>query len=246
MEKREGEDAEEPGERGDGPQPLNARKALYLMRGFSWVFWGLPLTLLLFFGAVEVHVLAKLRLPSYALGVLVLFTGFLNVTRAGPITPAWHGWARSGVLLSFIMLYLTPFVYWWDRAPHVRFFGANMWILLVSTMLILVVVNRLASELGLRRADTTFAIEARLCAWSVVVLMMLPFGIAIGYAYYAFKKYGVTVPTTLSMAHKEMPFWLHVFFLLPFTLTMTTVWKARERALHCMVEQGQRAESSDP
>ena len=211
--------------------PLPTKASLKLIRGFSWVFWGLPLTLLLFFGALQVEALARLQLPSYLIGVVILFTGLIHIARAGPLTRTWLGWARSGIVLSFMMLYLAPFVYWWQRAPHVRFFGANMWFLLACTMLVLVVVNRLAAELGTVYQDSTFAIEARLCGWSVVVLMMLPFGIALGYAYYTFRKYGITMRTTLGVAHKEMPFWLHVFFLLPFTLTMTTVWKARERAM---------------
>lgn len=225
-----------PAQARDGPRSPGAKASLSLIRGFSWSFWGLPLTLLLFFGALQVEVLTRLQLPSYALGVVILFVGMLHLAKAGPLTRGWMGWACSGVMLSFVMLYLAPFVYWWQRAPHVRFFGANMWLLLACTMLILVVVNRLASELGKHQEDSTFAIEARLCAWSVVVLMMLPFGIALGYAYYTLHKYGVTMRTTLGLAHKEMPFWLHVFFLLPFTLTMTTVWKARERAMKGLTE----------
>lgn len=221
----------------------STRSSLHLIRGFSWVFWGLPLTLLLFFGAVEIEVLARLQFPSYALGVLALFVGMIRLGRVGPLTGSWLGWARSGILLSFMMLYLAPFVYWWQRAPYVGFFGANMWILLGCTMFILVVVNRLSSELGGRYGDSTFAIEARLCAWSVVVLMMLPFCIAIGYAYHVQRKYDVPLRSTLGVAHKEMPFWLHVFFLLPFTLTMTTVWKARERAMQGLARAAGGTES---
>ena len=218
------------------PPVVSPKASLQLIRGFSWVLWGLPLTLLLFFGALQVEVLARLQLPSYALGVVILFTGMICLARSGQVTRAWQGWVRSGILLSFMMLYLAPFVFWWQRLPHVPFFGANMWILLFCTMLILVVANRLASELGGLYRDATFAVEARLCAWSVVVLMMLPFCIGIGYAYYTLKKYGIPMRATLGVAHREMPFWLHVFFLLPFTLTMTTVWKARERAMRGLAE----------
>jgi hypothetical protein len=223
-----------------GGGQLSTQCLLAIMRGFSWVLWGLPLTLLLFFNALQVQVLAQLRLPSYVVGVVILFVGLTRIARSGSVTPSWQRWARAGVLLSFIMAYLAPFVYWWQHAPHIRFFGINMWLLLACTMLVLVVVNRLASEVGKACYDTTFATEARLSAWSVVVLMMFPFGIAVGYAYYTLYKYGVSVQATLGIAHREMPFWLHVFFLLPFTLTMTMAWKARERSVKGLADAANR------
>ncbi len=44
--------------------PVSADALIRVARGFSCVFWGIPLSLLLFSGALDVRLFAHIRMPA--------------------------------------------------------------------------------------------------------------------------------------------------------------------------------------
>lgn len=209
------------------PQP-SPRCLLQIARGFSCSFWGIPLTLLLFFGAVDVHVMERVRLPAYILGVLLIFIGFTFLHRSKPVTRRWKTWARQGLTLSFILVYFSPFVYWWSHLPFTGYYVGNMLALVACATWLMFSVNRLAAETGMALQDRTFAIEADLCGWSTVGLMMIPLLITTGLTLYYAGVARLDWITEWVSVQPDMPIWLYGFFLIPITLTMTSAWKAKE------------------
>ena len=210
---------------------VSSRQLVQMARGFSCSFWGIPISLLLFFGAVDVDVMEKVRLPAYILGVLLVYVGFILLHRSRPVSSRWKSWARQGLLLSFVLVYFSPFVYWWERLPFAPFYIANMLVLVICATWLLLSVNRLASEIGRALGDRTFALEADLCGWCTVCLLGLPILLSLGFTIHStglaeldWLTQWVTLNATLSR-------WVYIFILIPITLTMTSAWKAKESCM---------------
>lgn len=227
-----------------GQSPPSPRCLLQIARGFSCSFWGIPLSLLLFFGAVDVDIMERVRLPAYILGVLLVYIGFIFLHRSKPVTRRWKTWAGQGLILSFILVYFSPFVYWWSHRPFTGFYVGNMLALVACATWLMFSVNRLAAEVGMALQDRTFAIEADLCGWSTVGLMMIPLLITTGLTLYYAGVAQLDWITEWVSVQSEMPVWLYFFFLIPITLTMTSAWKAKEcciRAIASIQSPGIRA-----
>lgn len=219
--------------------PLSAAQLLCASRGFSCIFWGIPLGLLLFssqsagfHGAVSIRAVSGLRLPSYVLASLITYIGIIYLYRAGPLTLRWMKTVRLALLFVFLQLYFAPFYHWWDRMPHESFFMLNVLGLLASVIAWLFVVNKLAGAVGLAINDDIFYVEAKLCSWSVLALMAFPFVSIAGYGLVSGLRNGSSLYLELVQVSQQFPRWIYALFLLPFMLTMATTWKAKECCLH--------------
>jgi len=148
--------------------------------------------------------------------------------RSKPVTRRWKTWARQGLTLSFILVYFSPFVYWWSHLPFTGYYVGNMLALVACATWLMFSVNRLAAETGMALQDRTFAIEADLCGWSTVGLMMIPLLITTGLTLYYAGVARLDWITEWVSVQPDMPIWLYGFFLIPITLTMTSAWKAKE------------------
>jgi hypothetical protein len=207
-------------------------------RGFSCLFWGIPLGLLLFSsrtvgfgGAISIRAFSAIRLPTYILAVVVMYIGVIYLSRAGNLTRSWARYARKALFLLFLLMYFAPFFHWWDRMPHETFFTVNVLAFVFCTVWVLYVLNQLAGLAGVALDDDTFYIEAKLCGWSVVLLMLLPFAGIVIYALQASLRFKSSLYTEFSQVYRDLPPWMFPLFLLPFTLTMASTWKAKETCL---------------
>jgi hypothetical protein len=206
------------------------------MRGFSYIFWGLPLTLLLYFKAVDIHVVNRFRLPTYIVGMVVIYFGLVQLLHCGIGSRQWRRTARHGLIASFLLIYLGPFVYWFQYLPRVgTYYTVNSAALLAGIIWLLYTINRLAEELGAATVDSTLRFESRLFAWSVVLMMFVPLLIAAAVSSYMAMKYQSSLLTEMQTVQRETPVWVYILFLLPLSLTMMSAWRGKEhciRALH--------------
>jgi hypothetical protein len=207
-------------------------------RGFSCMFWGIPLGLLLFSshtagfsGAISIGLMKYFRLPAYTLAVLVMFFGAINLYRANIRTRSWPVLVRLLVVSILLQLYFAPFYHWWDRHPYEDLFMLNVIGLLLSTTWCLYLINQVAALAGLAGDEDTFYIEAKLCAWSVLVLMALPIGGSSAYAIVQTFRFDTSVFSELTQLSQGLHTWAYALLLLPFTLTMASCWKAKETCL---------------
>ncbi|MBP7830859.1 MAG: hypothetical protein KA248_13185, partial [Kiritimatiellae bacterium] len=151
---------------------------LRMARGFSCIFWGIPLALLMFSGALDLRVTPRLRIPTFVLGLILVFAGILQLNRAPNLTPRWAGRIRHAQVTLLILVYLSPFVYWWRAMPHVAYYGVNMLAIVVTAMGGLLALNRLAEETGRLFGDGMVVIEARLCGGLSVLFLLAPGAVA--------------------------------------------------------------------
>lgn len=200
-------------------------------RGFSCVFWGIPISLLMFFGTLDLGPFDRFRMPAYVLGVFVIYCGVLLFHRAGSLGDAWRRRIRQAVMVLLLEVYLAPFVYWWKQRPDEAYYAANVLALMLVTTWGLFLINRLAGDTGRALHNSSFFIETRLSGWIVLGCMAMPIGYALVASAHSFLEFGDTGILSVPFSQVDFPPWVFAVALLPFTLTMAIAWKAKE---HCL------------
>lgn len=204
---------------------------LRIARGFSCFFWGLPLGLMLFSGALTLSVLRVFRLPAYVVGVVVAYCGVIFLQRTGALTRLWRRRVRAAALLLLVQVYLAPFLYWWREMPTQTYYMVNVVLLLLCAAWSVFTVNMLAAELARVLHDRVFRVESQLSAWISFAFMLVP---ALDTALISLALRGRTaglVYAESSFALFNLPFWVSALVVLPFSLTMAVSWKAKESAI---------------
>jgi hypothetical protein len=200
-----------------------------IARGFTAVFWGMLLGLLLFSNAVSLH-WNRVPIPSYTLGVVLVFIGMLTLHTVTPFTRSWRKHVRTSLFVLLLHIYFAPFVYWWHRMPDVSYFLLNVMTLLFCSVWLLLLLNQLVLELSHTLDNDSLRLEAELCGWSVVILLLIPYVFFVVYPLLAAMRHHSSVFVELVQLMQRLPRWVLVFSLLPFTLTLAVCWKTKE---HC-------------
>ena len=210
---------------------LSSEVLIRATRGFSCIFWGIPLALLLFSGAGDLRVFPRLRMPAYVFGVFVIYCGLVYLQRTGPLSARWIQRVREAMFVLLLEVYLAPFVFWWKQMPQIPYYIANVLGLILCTTCGLFLINVLAGEIGRVLHDRTFLIESRISAWLCVAFMFIP---VLGSLLDSLRA-TLQLETLLNLDFTddlfELPRWIYALSLLPFTLTMAIAWKAKERCL---------------
>ena len=200
-----------------------------LARGFSCIFWGVALTLLLASGTLDIRVVSFVHMPVYVFGVLLAYIGAVFLQRAGALSDAWALYVRLLLLLLLVEVYLAPFVYWWRKMPHALYFNLNVSALILCTAWGMFIVNRLAGEAGALLHDRTFVFETRVAGWLSAAFMLIP----LAHALYA--TIVAAIETNGYVAYTfDPPPWVYVLSVLPFGTTMAVAWKMKERCLQLL------------
>ncbi len=203
-------------------------------RGFSCVFWGLPHSLLLYTGAVDIRLFPRVRVPAFVLGVFVIYCGLVFLQRIGPLTALWQKRVKAALFLLLLEVYLAPFLFWWRRMPYVPYYLANALVLLVCTAMGLFVLNKLGGEIARTLHDPALHAESQISAWLSAVLLLVPAAAALlRSTSYAFDS-GASLLQSILASPFQTPHWLNALAVLPFTLTMAIAWKAKERCLRAL------------
>ena len=208
---------------------VSADALVGVARGFSCIFWGIPVSLLLYSGALDIRLFSFLRMPAYVLGILITYIGVVFLQRAGPLSDRWRRIVRQLIVLLLVEVYLAPFVYWWRQMPQVLYFAANMAGLILCTTWVLFAINRLAGEVCKLLRDRTFLIETQVASWLAAAFTLTP----VAYALYAAVR-TVLQPDAGFFFVFELPPWITAVVLLPFTITMAVSWKVKERCLQIL------------
>ena len=208
---------------------VSADALIRVARGFSCIFWGIPLSLLLFSGTLDIHLFSFVRMPVYVLGVFLAYIGAVFLQRAGPLSDKWTRRVRQALFLFLVEVYLAPFVHWWRQMPQIPYFAVNMTGLVFCTTLGLFVVNRLAGEVCKLLYDRIFFIETQVASWLTAGFMIIPFAYALCYSVRT-----VLRPDGDFFFNLDLPSWIYMLVLPPFAITMAVSWKIKERCLQVL------------
>ena len=205
------------------PDPAGLLK---MSRGFSCVFWSMPV-----FSAAHGMALMSLLPPGWMLAMLLapflpLGCGLWLLWTSGALTPRGAAKAGRTATLALAAVLLSPFPAWWVRWPMKPYFAANAAAHYVAMLGLLAGVNRLAAECarglgerGLRReAQAGFAMVLWLGACTVGALAWL------------FHRSGLLeagLPSVLGHL-ASLPDEARYLFLLPYAMTAYVAWRTKE------------------
>lgn len=225
-----------------------AANLLWSARGFSCIFWGLPLGLALYFRAIEIRFVPLLRhIPPHLLGVLLVFAGAGMLAWARLPTRRWGPVTRQVLAAGALLLYLGPFVYWFSRLPPVgAYYLVNSGLLLAAVIWLLFHVNTLAAEVGVLIHDRTFVAESRLSGWAVLTLTALPIvaGLIVGWILSG--RYQSSMIGELRGLSEQIPLWIAMCLVIPLAVTMSSSWKAKECCLNLLREMAENPGGAPP
>lgn len=211
---------------------------LDLAKGFNRLTLGIPLTLLLFVGILNINLPGNLSLPPYVFGVALILWGCVRLGRVRGLTPRWERRLRQATVACCLHLYFAPFVLWWTRMPYQTLLTLNMLALMACMAWMLLLANQLSFEVATHLEDTNFQAESRLWGWAVVILMLIPMQLFFAYAVRMSLRYETNLYLEMTqLLEQHIPSWTQAAFLLPFSLTVVTLWKTRERCLAQLLKQ---------
>ena len=213
-----------------GPQ-LEARDLVALAQGLSCWLWGIPGAVLLSIREMPFEWGMPFQLPLFAVPYLLVLVGAVKMARVRSAGDRWRCEARRAMILCILALYLAPFLFWWRRWPQSAYLMANVWVLIACGIALLAQVNRLVRTLGAALGDPALAAEAELFRAVVWIVLGLPTVAAFAYVLTASFRSGAAVTLQFEDALLATPAWGLALLLVPLSITLALVWRAKDLTL---------------
>lgn len=210
---------------------------LRLSRGFSCLFWSLPLLALAHAAALMDFWPARRMTGAALLCFLPLYCGLWMMRLGGRLTPRWGSRVGLALLLAFTGMYLFPFLPWWKDAPTQLYFAVNAALHYFAMMALLAGLNRLAGEAGRWMGDPGLRREAGAGLGMVLWLS----GCTVLALVWLFHRAGLLQAglETLLLQTAQLPGEARYLLLLPYAMTAYVMWRAKETGFrHAMQVAG--------
>ncbi len=224
-----------------GPD-FEPKDAVRMARGFTCLFWSLPVGMLLVSRVLTLRPgirpawfpsfwLESIRWPVHLGGLALFMAGLLLLGRALPDDRRWQATVTRALALAFVHGLLSPFLSWWETYPTHRFLLANVLVCGAALVLLLHQGDGLVAMAAKRAGDLGLHLEARLAAG-----LMAGFGLA-AVAGFGFGQWGAARGQVDAgvwenwIAARGWGLVLLTLVLMPLTLTMSVLWKIKERCL---------------
>jgi len=217
------------------PATVGSRDGVKLMQGFYLLFFGGLLSVVFALQMIIALSLPAFLTPFSSGSLLMMLAGAWRLRQVRALSREWTratGWLLTATVL---LVYLFPFVWAWRQAPRSLYFSCHAFAflaMLILTMMALSVASaalaRASGRLGLRRQMTLSLVSA-------AVLQLAPFC----WLLFALlrQKHGEDAVLWLqSLVAAVPPFWMAIG-LLPFALSLSLAWTAKDIALEQLVER---------
>ena len=146
------------------------------------------------------------------------------------------------MLLVFLLVYFAPLIYLYHKQSDIVLYQINMLAFAFAAALTLYQLNRLASDFGRAIAHPGFTAEASVYAWMTLALMLPPL-LFVGFVYGR----GRIMESSSLSSSVHLPTdqlrWFLFMMLIPFTLTMACLWRARTLAIAQLLHQHETPEN---
>src|SRR5438552_692865 len=143
------------------PQAELLRSLGRLVRGLSALFWGLPLTLLVCVQTAASEWLRPLGAAPPVLVTVLLSYGLWQLGHFQKQERIWTGTLDRAKLLSVVNIGLSPFIFWWNKLPHVQLYSIALGLLMISGLLFLFDLNQVLQRLAAMLPDETLRLETK-------------------------------------------------------------------------------------
>ena len=210
---------------------LAARDLARLALGFYLVFWG---TLVLVIGLCESLTAITFRLTSMFLlgaGSLALATGTWRLHQVRTLGDSWRRRTREMVVVAGLLAYLCPFYVMWRRVPGNIYLLGHALAMLALFSYSLTMLCHTAAVLGRVAGRRSLVTQAILFGSVSVVLLFPPLALLAQLMVTAAHAGSDPLALLQFWLERSRP-WMVLVLVLPFSLTLSLVWAAKDEVLH--------------
>jgi hypothetical protein len=203
-----------------------------LARGLSTLFWSLPLVLVVYVQSARTDWLQSFHgwaiLPAVAASAM-LWRSLAQLRQFQNQERIWRQSVDSAEIFSLINIGLSPFLFWWHNLPFVPLYVACVAMLALSSVLLLMQLNRLLDRLAAMLPDETLRTETKFFAsFNTSLLLALLAAVALYFGLEQMYSLPRWVDVALDFLTDHGP-WIVLFVvLIPLAMTMALVWKIKE------------------
>lgn len=203
-----------------------------LVRGLSALFWSLPLMLIIYVQTARTDWLqsfgAMAMLPSIGVSALLLWS-LVQLRHFQPQERIWRQAIDRAEVFAIVNLGLSPFLYWWHEMPFVPLYMACIALLCLSSLLLIMQLNRVLQRLAAMLPDETLRGETKLFAgFNSWILLGLLVAAVVFYGLEQMYTLPAWVDKSLDFLAEQGPWIVLFIILIPLALTMALVWKTKE------------------
>ncbi len=214
------------------PQAGLMRSLSRLVRGLSALFWGLPIALVVCVQTARTNLLGSLGILPPILTTGLLLYGLFEMGHFQRQERVWRLALDRTILLGWVNLGLSPFLYWWKLMPDVLHFRLAVALMALSGLLFLFNLNQVLQRLAAMLPDETLRMETRMFTTLNLYLVL---GILILAAAWIGLRQWEPPPYPLvlffMLATRLGVLAVLVLLLLPVAMTMALLWKIKETIL---------------
>ena len=124
-----------------------------LVRGLSALFWGLPLGLLVCVYVATTEWPQKMHMAGPVAVTGLLFYGLHLIGDFQKQERIWRETLDRTKLVALVNVGLSPFIYWYNRMPHVALYAMAVFLLIFTGVLFLFNLNQLLQRLAAMLPD---------------------------------------------------------------------------------------------
>lgn len=222
------------------PKAELLRRLGKLVRGLSALFWGLPLTLLVYIQTARTDFFDALGFfaifPPLLVSVLILY-GLSQLGHFQRQERIWLATLERARLFAVINLGLCPFLAWWHRLPYVELYNLAVLFLAGSCLIFILILNRVLDRLAAMLPDETLRLETKLfTTFNRQILLAIPILMFI-YVALGFVPFLPSVVRLVLDRAEPMGLWVLMFLILmPLAMTMALIWKIKEVVFASLLE----------
>jgi hypothetical protein len=225
------------------PKAELLRRLGQLVRGLSALFWGLPLTLLVYFQTARTDFFDMLGhiaiLPPLLVSSLLLY-GLAQIGQFQKQERIWSSTVEQARLFAIVNLGLSPFLHWWHRLQFVPLYNFAVILLATSSLLFLFILNRVLDRLAAMLPDETLRLETKLfTTFNRRVLVAIPVLLLVYFALGFISPMPEFLKIILDRTDgaDSHGLWLMIFLILmPLAMTMALIWKIKEVVFGSILE----------
>ncbi len=220
-----------------------------LTQGLYFIFWGLLVIVVV---SVQAVVLLWMRAFAETFflggGVLATVVGSWRLHQARladlPDTAASGRWRKRVSrlrALALLLAYFAVLFYLWRRLPGNLYLQLNAAAFVAACIAYLTMLNRTVTTLAALVGRQQMALEARLFTAANIVLLLLPFVVALGYIVLRAVTQESSLLDEFRKLLERVSLLGAIVVLLPVSLTLALVWAAKDTLVQELVSRGGRS-----
>lgn len=216
---------------------------MLLAKGLYFIFWGLLVAVLT---TAQLVISADTqRFAEFAFGGglagIVAGTWRLRQARlndAGMSAVAWQARARTALWCAGLTGYFGAFFLLWQRLPENSYLLANAAGFVGAGIAFLIALSRAISAMASATGERDLVVESKLFSAGNVALLLVPFVCVAVFVLRMVVTYEADPLQVLRFLAVKAGVWVTTVMLLPFALTASLVWVAKDAVVRRLMRIG--------